>query len=174
VILASRTSISNLGALKASGGNGADQTCCNAAAGGGGGGGIIHLIGPALSLGSANVSGGLGATHPAPGNPGWGGSRAGSCGGTGGFFDSATGTGQAGGAGYVLPRSPLNRRRCSCHESAKTVNSASAVNRVEKSLKQLSEIEMHFTLTVCRHLGPWYRWSRATDPLVGQHLAIAD
>lgn len=101
VILASRTSISNLGALKASGGNGADQTCCNAAAGGGGGGGIIHLIGPALSLGSANVSGGLGATHPAPGNR-WGGPRAGSCGGTGGLFDSATGTGQAGGAGYVF------------------------------------------------------------------------
>jgi hypothetical protein len=34
-----------------------------------------------------------------------------------------------------LPRSPLNRRRCSCHESTKTVNSASAVTRVEKSFE---------------------------------------
>ena len=102
VILASRTSISNLGALQATGGNGANQTCCNAAAGGGGGGGIVHLIGPSLSAGSANVSGGSGATNPAPGNPGWGGPRAGSCGGTGGLFDSTTGKGQAGGAGYVF------------------------------------------------------------------------
>jgi hypothetical protein len=102
VILASRTSISNLGALKADGGNGADQTCCNAAAGGGGGGGIIHLIGPSLFAGSADVSGGSGATHPAPGSPGWGGPRAGSCGGTGGLFDSTTGKGQAGGPGYVF------------------------------------------------------------------------
>jgi hypothetical protein len=34
-----------------------------------------------------------------------------------------------------LPRSPLNRRRCSCHESAKTVNCASAADPRRKELE---------------------------------------
>jgi hypothetical protein len=58
VILASKTAITNLGSLRAVGGDGANQTCCEYAAGGGGGGGIIHLLGPSLTLGSYNVSGG--------------------------------------------------------------------------------------------------------------------
>jgi hypothetical protein len=98
VILASRTSITNAGALIATGGNGLDGKPTNAA-GGGGGGGIIHLLGPSLILGNANVSGGSGGKngHANDGNatvhPG------GSCGGSGGASDA---TGSPGGPGYAF------------------------------------------------------------------------
>jgi hypothetical protein len=99
MILASRTSISNLGTLSAIGGNGANQSCCILAPGGGGGGGIIHLLGPSLVLGNTNVSGGTAATQGMSGSgaaplPG------GACGGSGGSSDG-TGAG-AGSAGQVF------------------------------------------------------------------------
>jgi hypothetical protein len=98
VILGSRTSITNAGALIATGGNGLNGTP-TVAAGGGGGGGIIHLLGPSLVLGSANVSGGSGGKngHANDGNtavfPG------GACGGSGGASDAI---GSPGGPGYAF------------------------------------------------------------------------
>jgi Collagen triple helix repeat (20 copies) len=99
VILASKTAVTNLGSIRTVGGDGANQTCCSYAAGGGGGGGIIHLLGPSLTLGNYNVSGGAAATQgsviPEPtALPGGG------CGGSGGS-SGATG-GQPGGTGQVF------------------------------------------------------------------------
>ncbi len=97
LILASRTGVTNLGTLTAKGGDGADQT--HAYAGGGGGGGIVHLLGPSLSAGSSDVSGGAAANlsggewpQPVPGSP---------CGGNGGSSGSSGGV-SAGGTGQVF------------------------------------------------------------------------
>lgn len=99
LILASKTAVTNLGSLRAVGGDGANQTCCSYAPGGGGGGGIIHLLGPSLALGNFNVSGGAAAPQGTTGSsaaalPGGG------CGGSGGA-SGATG-GQAGATGQAF------------------------------------------------------------------------
>ncbi len=100
LILGSRTAIINLGSLKAKGGNGANQLHWFAA-GGGGGGGIVHLLGPSLTPGNYDVSGGAAATQDAPDYDGHVSSGLG-CGGSGGSSRPQPLGSEPGGTGQVF------------------------------------------------------------------------
>ena len=95
LILASKTSISNSGAITANGGAGGNGITGVAPSGasGGGGGGIIHLLSPANTAGTLSVSGGAGGGSPGATSSFAGGG--GACGGNGG----ASGLASAGGVG---------------------------------------------------------------------------
>jgi hypothetical protein len=110
VVLASPTSISNTGTLDLSGGDGGVATNRNAG-GGGGSGGIVHFLSPAITTGTPNITGGLGAAAVGAGSVtaipragGGGGGAAGSTGGTGGTVNAvgSTTAGTNGGLGHVL------------------------------------------------------------------------
>lgn len=104
IVLASLTSVNNLGQIHASGGNGgsSNQDC---GAGGGGGGGIIHFLSPSNTQGSTFVSGGAAGSNATTvtSNPRMGGGAGGSFGGAGGSGGSvlADNTAYAAGSGLV-------------------------------------------------------------------------
>jgi len=102
IVLASRTSIDNLGVLTANGGNGVngEGPSYPSSAGGGGGGGVVHLLGPSIAVGMINVAGGSGGVNgQAAGAFGGNPLPGGGCGGSGGASDA---TGSPGGPGQVF------------------------------------------------------------------------
>jgi hypothetical protein len=112
LILASRTSVTNGGTIRAFGGDGAASSASNGA-GGGGGGGIVHLIAPSITntFGTINVTpgaaGAVGGTGSVTTNPVRGGCGGGACGGAGGSGGGVDNTNTplaatAGVAGQVL------------------------------------------------------------------------
>jgi len=85
IVLASETSISNLGAVSADGGFGGPSSA-SIGAGGGGGGGVVHFIAPQVTLGTVSVVGESagGTFNPVTNSPRFGGSGGGGFGGNGG------------------------------------------------------------------------------------------
>jgi hypothetical protein len=113
LILASRGTITNSGALRAEGGPGGsahDYGTIGAAAGGGGGGGIVHLLAPTITAGLVSVAGGPPGAAAVGSFPGAstrvGGGGGGACGGAGGYGGNVIGTtpgaGSPGEAGLFL------------------------------------------------------------------------
>lgn len=110
VILASLESVENYGKIQADGAKGGDSSMFTGP-GGGGGGGIVHLLAPAIALGTVSVKGGdagvPGAAGSVTSNPRGGGGAGGACGGAGGRGGSVHANGNpdvavAGGDGYVI------------------------------------------------------------------------
>lgn len=108
IVLASETSISNLGAVSANGGFGGPSSA-NIGAGGGGGGGVVHFIAPQVALGTVSVVGEAagGTFNSVTNSPRTGGSGGGAFGGSGGAGGSVSSTNtalaaNAGSAGQVF------------------------------------------------------------------------
>jgi hypothetical protein len=110
LILASKTSVTNQGAIHADGLRGS-QSNLDIGAGGGGGGGIVHLLAPTITAGTITVAAGGAGTPGAVGsvtaNPRSGGGGGGACGGDGGVGGAVNTTGDplagtAGSAGRIL------------------------------------------------------------------------
>ncbi len=107
IVLASPTSITNSGTIRALGGAGGASTS-NDGRGGGGGGGILSFFSPQVTAGTTAVTGGAGGVVAASVTAGIRacGGGGGACGGAGGNGGSVSGTTPSaptgGGAGYVI------------------------------------------------------------------------
>ncbi|HNZ02783.1 MAG TPA: hypothetical protein PLY68_09840 [Myxococcota bacterium] len=103
VILMSKTSISNTGAIAARGGNGGAATQSSGgllrSGGAGGGGGIVHMVAPAITAGTVHLNGGTAGANAAGGASsldGKGGGGLGGNGGNPGLDGGSSGPGEAG------------------------------------------------------------------------------
>jgi hypothetical protein len=109
VILASPVSVTNNGAINASGGSGGSGGPLDEL-GGGGGRGIVHFLSPSITTVAVTVIGGAPGTSALPNiaiNPHAGGGAGGACGGDGGSGGQVDMTGVRGAAnpgtkGYLL------------------------------------------------------------------------
>jgi len=110
IILASQTSLTNIGTITANGGSGSHSIQQGGGlpgtknGGGGGGGGIVHMLAPSITAGSVSVSGGTGGNSgDAMTSSSGGGGALGGDGGRGAYDVNNTGwAAEQGGTGHII------------------------------------------------------------------------